>query len=225
MKKLHASLILVAVVATAIALYPRQEAERSPQHVEGLPWQIETLPDGGSRVFGLALPGSTLVDARERFGTDMELAVIAVADEPGALEAYYSQITAGVLTGKMILGTALAPETLARFKERALKAEYLESGARKFILSRDDLPAAYQAPLATITFIPSAGFDEAIVLQRFGTPAERIRTSERTEHFLYPAKGLDLILDSEGKEVLQYVAPREFEHLRKPLPDGGDTTH
>jgi hypothetical protein len=37
------------------------------------------------------------------------------------------------------------------------------------------------------------------------------------EHFLYPAKGLDLILDRKGKEVLQYVAPRDFARLREPL--------
>ena len=59
--------------------------------------------------------------------------------------------------------------------------------------------------------------DEAIILQRFGTPAERIRQGETLEHFLYPDKGLDLVLDSKGKEVLQYVAPADFARLRAPL--------
>jgi hypothetical protein len=54
-------------------------------------------------------------------------------------------------------------------------------------------------------------------VQRFGAPAERIRQGETLEHFLYPARGLDIVLDSKGKEVLQYVAPADFARLRAPL--------
>jgi hypothetical protein len=57
----------------------------------------------------------------------------------------------------------------------------------------------------------------AVILQRFGAPAERIRQGETLEHFLYPAQGLDIVLDSKGKEVLQYVAPADFARLRAPL--------
>ena len=32
------------------------------------------------------------------------------------------------------------------------------------------------------------------------------------------ADGLDLVLDSKGRELLQYVAPARFEALRAPLP-------
>jgi hypothetical protein len=40
---------------------------------------------------------------------------------------------------------------------------------------------------------------------------------ENTEHFLYPEQGLDLQLNTKGKEVLQYVPPRDFSALRTPL--------
>ena len=53
--------------------------------------------------------------------------------------------------------------------------------------------------------------------QRFGPPAQRIRGNEHLEHWLYPALGLSLALDSQGKEVLQYVAPAQFGQLRDPL--------
>jgi hypothetical protein len=39
------------------------------------------------------------------------------------------------------------------------------------------------------------------------------------EHWLYPEKGLDLMLNDSGKEVLQYVAPREFATLARPFED------
>jgi hypothetical protein len=55
-----------------------------------------------------------------------------------------------------------------------------------------------------------------VILERFGQPAERIRVNEHLEHLLYPAKGLDIVLDSKGRELLQYVAPARFEALRAP---------
>ena len=41
-------------------------------------------------------------------------------------------------------------------------------------------------------------------------------------HWLYPVKGLDVVVREEGKEVLQYVAPREFERLARPLVEKPD---
>ena len=45
----------------------------------------------------------------------------------------------------------------------------------------------------------------------------RIHVSEKRVHLLYPDKGLDVVVDSEGKELLQYVAPKDFALLREPL--------
>ena len=214
--------VLTAVVVAAILLRP-SDGERKTQAVSGLPWQIEILPDGNSKVFGLTLTSSTIGDARERFGTDMEVAVIAAPGEPGSLEAYYNQVTAGVLTGKMILAAAVDKETVERMRQHAVKSEYMESSTRRYALSPDDLALAYSAPIGGITFIPSANFGEEIALRNFGQPGERIRASEQVEHFLYPEKGLSITLDSKGKELLQYVAPRQFARLRDPLLVRGAT--
>jgi hypothetical protein len=216
MKKPLMVLVLIVTAVVAIALL-RQGGEHAQSPVVGLPWQIETLPDGGSKVFGLTLGHSSLGEARERFGNDMEVAVIAAPGESGALEAYYVNFTAGVFAGKLILTARVDQATVEQWRQRAVKSEYMNSTTRKFMLQRADLPRAYQAPIASIVFIPSASFDAEIALRRFGPPGVRIRTGEHVEHFLYPEKGLDLLLDARGKEVLQYVAPREFARLRDPL--------
>ena len=80
-----------------------------------------------------------------------------------------------------------------------------------------DEAAALAAPIRGLAFIPGAQLDEAVILERFGQPAERIRVNDHQEHLLYPAKGLDLVLDSKGRELLQYVAPARFDALRAPL--------
>ncbi len=215
-KKFIAALLLLVIAVVAVSSYLSMR-ERDRHAIEGLPWQIEPQADGTARVFGLVLGESTLADARERLGTDMDIALIAAPNEPGTIEAYYGQITAGVITGKMVLAAALDPVTIGRMRERAPTAEYMESTTRKFTLHPDDLPQAFGARIATITFLPSARIDDEIARTRFGVPAERVRASEEVEHWLYPKLGLDIVVNDKGKDVLQYVAPRDFARLRDPL--------
>ncbi len=217
MKKFLA-VAIIAVLVIAAFLLRRPSGDRTPAPpIDGLPWQIETMANGDSRVFGLELGHSTLDDARVRFGDDLEIGILAGRGEAGSLEVYFNSVTAGVIMGKMILVAALDEPTLAGLRARAIRRKQLDATTYQYILDADDLPLAWHAPIASITFIPAASIDAETVIKRFGTPQERLRSSDQLEHFLYPDKGLDLTLDSKGKEILQYVAPREFARLREPL--------
>ena len=216
MTKLFSLLVFLTIIVAAF-LYLKPAGDYSSQTIKGLPWQIELLPDGTSRVFGVTLGQSTLGEAREQLGDDMELAIIVVAADDHGLEMFYSHYTAGVFSGKLIVAADIGPDTLEQLLDRAVNAEYLESGARKFHVNPDDLPVAYQAAVKSITFIPGIALDEQTALKHFGTPAETIRRSDQVAHLLYPGKGLDLTINKDGKDVLQYVAPREFADLRDPL--------
>ncbi|MGB5717557.1 MAG: hypothetical protein WBN81_10730, partial [Gammaproteobacteria bacterium] len=133
------------------------------------------------------------------------------------VEAYYSHHSAGPITGKMILVLDIAPDALAPLRERAFQ----DGGTRRYHLHPDDLPVAYQAPVRVINFLPSFNLDEDIVQARFGVPAEIMQIDEQQQHWFYPDKGLDLILNVDGKEVLQYLRPDEFSSHRtglQPLP-------
>jgi len=221
MKNLQVIALLIAVVFAAFVLLRPDSDQPASPGVHGLPWQIEILANGNSRVFGLELTHSTLDDARVRFGDGMKIGIVAAQGEAGALEAYYDTVTAGVLLGKMILVATLDSETLTQLRERSSRRVFMNDATYRYHLDRDDLPVALRAPIATMTFIPAANLDAETVLKRFGVPKERLRINEQVEHFLYPDQGLDLILDDQGKEVLQYVVPREFARLREPLGQGG----
>ena len=217
MTKLFSLLVFLTIIVAAF-LYLKPAGDYSSQTIKGLPWQIELLPDGTSKVFGVTLGQSTLGEAREQLGDDMELAIIVVAADDHGLEMFYSHYTAGVFSGRLIVAADIGPDTLEQLLDRAVNAEYLESGARKFHVNPDDLPVAYQAAVKSITFIPGIALDEQTALKHFGTPAETIRRSDQVAHLLYPGKGLDLTINKDGKDVLQYVAPRDFRELREPLP-------
>lgn len=210
----------VAIICALLALPlmvsgGKVDAPATP--ADGMPWQIELLADGFSRVLGLVPGRSTLDDARGRYGQDAPVALIAAPGEPGAVEAFFDNISAGGVTGKMILTLSTLPAQREQMLKRARKAEFMEGTTRRIELGAEDLHLVGSLPIAAIAFIPSANLDEQIILQRFGVPGERIRTGEHAEHFLYADKGLDLQLDSKGKELLQYVAPRDFALLRTPL--------
>src|SRR5574343_428421 len=153
--------IVLLLVAILVGPVVWQFAHFDPKAVPstGLPWQIEVLPGGETKVFDLTPGHSTLAEARARFGAEMQLAIVAEPNEAAALPA----------------------------------------------------------PIRAMAFIPSAQLDEAVILERFGQPSERSRVNDHVEHLLYPAKGLDVVLDTKGKELLQYVAPARFDALRAPL--------
>jgi len=216
MTKLFSLLVFLTIIVAAF-LYLKPAGDYSSQTIKGLPWQIELLPDGTSKVFGVTIGQSTLGEAHEQLGDDMELAIIVVAADDIGLEMFYSRYTAGVFPGKLILAADIMPDALEQLLDRAVKADFLESGARKFRLNPDDLPLAYQAVVKSITFIPGINLDQQAALKHFGTPAETIRRSEQVDHLLYPGKGLDLIINKGGKDILQYVAPHAFSELRDPL--------
>lgn len=217
MKRLLPLLILLLIILILVPLLRDGQGPRKP--ATGLPWQVELTPDGHTRVFGLTLGRSSFEAAIRQHGPAMELAIIAdpEEDDAGALELFYGRFMAGMLSGRLILGTNMDREVLLELRERAADSKVLDSGSRKFILDPEDLPTARSAIIDAITFIPEADLDSEVVIQRFGPPDQRLRLNDQIEHLLYPELGLDVLIDREGKEVLQYVKPAEFERLRAPL--------
>jgi hypothetical protein len=212
--------VIIAILVAPMVLSPTPD-NQSGKPVTGLPWQIEALPDGRSRMFDLTLGTSTMSDARARFG-DGEMALVAAPGEAELLELYFNDVTLGVVTGKLVATANVATDVMTAMRQRATKTEYMKSSTKKSALADEDIPVAFAAPIRAVSFIPSINLDEAMIIQRFGQPAERIRTSEKVEHFLYPDRGLDVVFDTDGKELLQYVAPRDFAHLREPLTKPGE---
>jgi hypothetical protein len=208
---------LFALFAVLLAAYPFLDQSENTETLTGLPWQIEIQADGSTQVFGLHIGTSRLSDAIERLGSDMELAIIAASDEVGNLEMYYGHYRAGLLSGKLVLQTKISEQKLKRWRANALRSEYMATGqAKKYILSPDDLRQVLDEVIIGLTFIPAVNLDEEVILARFGEPDKRIQSAE-VDHFLYPAKGLDIALHEDSKEVLQYVSPDAFQQLIQPL--------
>lgn len=214
------ALSLIALVLAALVipfLIPGVAKQEGVDPNSNLPWQIQLDGQGGSTVFGLRPGVSTLGEVRQKLGSELDVAIIAEPNEAGALEAYYAQVSLGFVLARAIITLEATEQTVIALRERALKAKHMESTTRKITLHPDDLLAVDAMPIRAISVIPTVNLDEATVVQRFGQPGERLAVSDKRVHLLYPDKGLDVIVDADGKELLQYVAPRNFAWLREPL--------
>lgn len=213
MKKIF---IFFALLAFVLLAYPFFNKSENTDIITGLPWQVDVLPDGSTQVFGLHLGVSKLSDVLGILGDDdVDLAIIAAADEVGSLEMYYGHYRAGVIAGKLVVQASASEQDIQDWRERAVKFDYMASGqAKKYSLSADDLKLALNEMVTGLTFIPALNLDEEIILARFGEPAERVQLDGVT-HYLYPGKGLDIALLKEGKDVIQYIAPNSFQNINE----------
>lgn len=217
---------VIAALAAAMLIVQGPQRDESPAGAtpaaEGLPWQVSPLPHGGSSVFGVKLSpdpavASTLADAQRLWSSDFQVAVIAAPGEDGALEAYVDSARVGFIQGKLVFSTDVSAAMIKQFRAHAAKAEFMDSTTRKVHLNPDDLRIALGSRVIAIAFVPQAHLDAETIQARFGEPAQRLHSNGHLEHWLYPDKGLSVTLDSQGKELLQYVAPADFARLRDPL--------
>lgn len=211
--------ILVVILAIALVIYYslNNVKKAPPAKLTGMPWQIEILPDGHSKVFGLIPGKTTLREAIAVLGTDYELAIVEGKTSTG-LEMYFSDYHAGPLAAKLVLAAKTDPADIQQWKQRAIKKDYMGMGkAKKYTLATADRDAALNSVLRAIAFIPAVNLDDDVVRKRFGDPEEKIGAEPGVTYYLYPKRGLAITLSDKTREVLQYVAPLDFSSLRAPL--------
>ncbi len=214
--------LIIGILFGGIILLLLAQPFLSPTHkpvqpARDLPWQIEIRENGSLRVFGLTLGKTTLGEARVKLGQEGAVGLFISPEDELSVEAYFERVVLNGLKAKMVLRLEPGEEATKEMGERGLRIKRLDSGARRISLHPDDLTNLASAPVRWITYIPSANLDGELIRRRFGEPTERIPEGEGITHWLYPHLGLDITLNREGKEVLQYLAPKDFRLILEPL--------
>jgi len=218
-KKIILGVTALIVVAITVLLMLPEPAKQTP---DTLPWAITHPAPGASRVFGITLGQSSLNDLERLFKEQTELSLFKSSDGKMLVEAFFDELNLNGLKAKFVLTIAVPQDELEGMFNRGLRMNSTPSGKR-ITLSTDDVVRVRNAPVASLTYLPSARLEEAIFTKRFGAPAQRIReTQTGAVHWLYPQHGLDVTLGGDEKPLLQYVSPRDFELLRAPLLAHGE---
>ncbi|TNF34729.1 MAG: hypothetical protein EP315_06820 [Gammaproteobacteria bacterium] len=209
---------IIAVIAGVLLSY-----YSTPQHTDlGLPWQIETTADGSSRIFQIHLGNTTLHQAEVLFNETAEITLFAPRDQQAVIEAYFNDISIAGLKAKLVVTLDLSQDTINDIFNRGERISTMGSGTRKVTLSDTDANMVRNTAITTLTYIPAVNLDAELIQKRFGKPNSIIKEND-AEHWLYPEKGLDVILNQNAKEVLQYTLPKDFDKILQPLQTKTDT--
>lgn len=184
-----------------------------PEQLGGLPWQIEIQDDGNSQVLGLNLGADRLEEAIQVYGPPEGLALFSPGPEPRnfSLEAYFGSVHNGPLAANLILTLDADQSSMIAMSQRVTDRKPGTSGSWQWKLNAQDQARASQLPIKAITYIPHySKLDEEFFRLRFGEPERKLPLDATSQRWLYPSKGLAILIDQKGKEVLQYLAPRNF---------------
>ncbi|MDQ1363953.1 MAG: hypothetical protein QG652_1815 [Pseudomonadota bacterium] len=218
MKNSFLNVLTVSIALLALGFFLSWYLSDSSRMEADLPWQIETLPDGSIRVFRIQ-PGATRLGEFEHHSRAQgELTLfVPVSGEP-VIEAYFDSVTMAGIKAKMVLLLNVDRQTIDAMYNRGARISTLGSGARKVTLHSDDTAALRNFIISGITYIPAIDLDAELLQKRFGTPVQKIKDSNNNAvHWLYPDKGLDIALNENDREVLQYVHPKDFNRITAPL--------
>lgn len=212
--------VIALIVATisAVLMLP----DNSVSTPDTLPWKITHPTPDTTRVFGITLGKSTLDEVAHtyRYETELEISLFKPTDASMGVEAFFEEVNFNGLKAKIIMTIAVPAEELQGMFNRGLRMNSTPSGKR-ITLTADDLARVRSLPVASLTYLPAARLEEAIISKRFGEPALRVRENKtHLVHWLYPQHGLDVVLDA--KPFFQYLPPKDFELARTPLLANGE---
>lgn len=220
MRKSGLLIVVSVLVMTAALVLLRGVMQHSGGEAakvgHGLPWQIEPV-EGSIKVFNLTLGQSTLTDAMTVFGDDHQLAIMLKPDQAASLEMYFPSLRLGALSGKLIIVADMNAGEVEQFLQQAKKADRLETGAKKVSLIAEQKSKAMTHAIKAMTFVPTARLDENIVLQHFGPAAQIMELSETVKAYLYPRTGVHIIVNSKGKDFIEYSHPKAFSDVPQVL--------
>lgn len=170
------------------------------------PWDVSVFDDGGVSVFGIRTGVTTAREVMRLMNAEPQLSLfVSGGGSLKTLEAFYGKVRPGGYQGKMVVNLGAPEGWMARAMGRAARVSPTAGGDRKYTLSSDDYRMAMDFPVVAVTFIPAVDLDEATIRARFGKPDRVVKSGGSVADWHYPAKGLVIAVDGEGREALEYA--------------------
>ncbi len=195
--------ILAGIVLTVVMMFLPREKEVIDPSI--LPWNSVVNAQGQVEALGLTLDKSTPKDALKEFGYDYEVQVFTdkKANDKSA-EFYFPTMTLARLRGVVTLVLDVPSDELDEMYNRGVKITVNTVGNRQVTLLDKDAVSLMDKKIHSMTFVPKNNLTPEMVEFRFGKPASKKVGSDGLARWAYPKKGLEIILNPEGPEVLQY---------------------
>ncbi len=210
------TLLLTAAITAAASTAWYFSARPDPGRPFHPPWAVTAHADGSSEVFGIRLGHTPVSAALPLISGNPELALVARTTEAPRLEVHWPDARLSGFAGKLIASTLDTPAQWAEEQWQQRQHERMGDGAEKITLRPQEHSNVLSNRIESLVFLPSYNLKAEQLEARFGIPNEKI-SGAQAEHWLYPERGIDIAYSAEHKEVIQYVAPREFARIVAPL--------
>jgi hypothetical protein len=209
--------IVLAIALLSFALYFfTTDFDRPPARVT-TPWQIEVLGPDRLRVMDVVLGEATLEQLRQRFGQVEGLALFRNPDGRYSLEAYLGKVRIGPFSGRWIVTLDASPQEMEALSRRSVQRIKTGNGSIRWTLEPQAKAEQANRVVTTLTMIPDySGMDAEFLRSRFGKPGSIVAIDEKSEQWIYPDRGLRILLDREGKEMFEYMPPMMMRDDKQP---------
>ena len=192
------------------------------QRFENLPWQIEVIAEDHTRVLGIELGQTTLMELAGRLPVP-DIRLFVEPDGTRTVEAFYANARIQPFEANLVLVPALDEDGMAFIWEERTSERPMPSGARRYGLSDDALRALGRMPAVEMSYIPRARWDAPLLRERFGDPAGHLRIGDDQDYWLYPDRGLAIMVPTgRGRVLMHYVTMERWEAVLERLEQAGE---
>ena len=179
--------------------------------ITNLPWIIKTDDKGGSSIFGLEIGKATARQAQVLFNNEAEFAIFLDNNGHQSLEAFFNYAQIAGLQARVTLILETNPAELESLASQAIEKKGQQSNSYKLVLPTDLNENLLGHHFSSLTYQPKIKIEQDVLQARFGNPEEVKMVNEQIQQWLYPKKGLSILLAEDEKPVFQYVRPDKFD--------------
>ncbi len=198
-------LILIGSILGFVLLLSLTPPQEEPIDAQQLPWNAHYNEKGQLNALGLTIGQSTLSDAMKLYGKDVEIKIFSQKDESNkSLEAYFPVMYIGSIKAGLALRLDTPNAMLETAYNNGKKITLTTNGERQVELYTTDAVTFFNVPISSATLVPRKNLSDRAIAMRFGEPNVKETQSDGLEHWFYNDKGLELIIDKDGPEALQF---------------------
>ncbi|MFC1747300.1 hypothetical protein ACFL2V_00685 [Pseudomonadota bacterium] len=210
-------LLYVGLAILFIAtLWPSEPSEEKVASIRI--WNAHVNEQGQLDVLGVVLGKTTLKEAEVILHTQSERALFidiqSKEHKSDTLEAYFPTSPD---RAKLFLELDASEELFTDIKKRGYKATLFPSGNAKVAVAPEQTADVEATIVKSLTYVPPISLTPSLVEKNFGKADRKLNDGSGNIHILYPALGLDVVIAREGKPLLQFVAPENFDRLLELL--------
>jgi hypothetical protein len=210
-------IVLGALVLLVFAGFLLMPERTQTQRFEDLPWQIEVLAPDRTRVLGIELGRTTMLELTARLPVP-DIRLFVEPDGSRTVEAFYTNARIPPFEANLVAVPGLDEASLASIWEQRTSERPMPSGARRYGLGDDALRALGRVPIVELSYIPRARWDAERVRERFGDPVGHLRIGDDHDYWLYPDQGLAVTLPTgRGRVLMHYVTLERWDAVLERL--------